>query len=274
MATRRSAVAFLMAAATAGSAHGAALDADAMRNFGGRYAVDCAAPGGVGLRVEPDALVIDVRGRTISGGRLQVSYSYFGQSPPPGFAVALQSELRDGKELIFLVHHDASGQRIELVADPKLMAALGAMATQKYRDCDAARNQRVAAAARGQRHQTAAAADSAARNTSDPLHDPRLKQAYLKALGPRASLPWLARLEGPSPERKQVRVEGAEYTRVAVCKPHDCYDNSASVLFSAERGVVYGKVLDRNTPVLIGAPSPTMAAALEKIWRDDFRPGR
>ena len=100
------------------------------------------------------------------------------------------------------------------------------------------------------------------------------KQAYLKALGPRASLPWLARLEGPSPERKQVRVEGAEYTRVAVCKAHDCYDNSAVVLFSAERGVVYGKVLDRNTPVLIGAPSPAMAAALEKIWRDDFRQGR
>jgi len=274
MATRRSGTALLVAAAMAGFAHGAALDAEAMRNFGGRYAVDCAAAGGVGLRVEPDALVIDVRGRTISGGRLQVSYSYFGQSPPPGFAVALQSELRDGKELVFLVHRDASGQRIELVADPKLMAALGAMATQKYRDCDAARNQRVAAATRGERHQAGASADAAARDTSDPLHDPRLKQAYLKALGPRASLPWLARLEGPSPERKRIRVEGADYTRVAVCKPHDCYDNSAVVLFSRERGVVYGKVLDRNTPVLIGAPSPAMAAALEKIWRDDFRQGR
>ena len=268
----RSGIASIVAAFMAISAHGAALDADTMRSFGGRYAVDCAATaGGVSLRVEPDTLVIDVRGKTISGGRVQASYSYFGQSPPPGFAVALQSELRDGKELVFLVHRDASGQRIELQADPKLMAALGAMATQKYRDCDAARNQRVAATVRGERHQ---AATAGARDTGDPLRDPRLKQAYLKALGPRASLPWLARLEGPSPERKQVRVEGAEYTRVAVCKPHDCYDNSAVVLFSAGRGVVYGKVLDRNTPVLIGAPSPAMAAALEKIWRDDFRQGR
>jgi len=64
-----------------GAAHAAALDADTMRNFGGRYAVDCAVPGGVVLRVEPDALVIDVRGRTITGSRVQASYSFFGQSP-------------------------------------------------------------------------------------------------------------------------------------------------------------------------------------------------
>jgi hypothetical protein len=85
---RSSGIAFVLAAA--GAAHGAALDADTMRNFGGSYAVDCAAAG-VSLRVEPDMLVIDVRGKTISGGRVQASYSYFGQSPPPGFAVALQS---------------------------------------------------------------------------------------------------------------------------------------------------------------------------------------
>ena len=134
MVTRTTAIALALAAST--GAHAAALDADTMRNFGGRYAVDCAAPAGVVLRVEPDALVLDVRGRTITGAKVQASYSYFGQSPPPGFAVALQSELRDGKELVFLVHQGASGQRIELQADPKLMAALGAMATQKYRDCD------------------------------------------------------------------------------------------------------------------------------------------
>jgi hypothetical protein len=263
-----------LALAASGAAHAAALDADTMRNFGGRYAVDCAAPTGVVLRVEPDALVIDVRGRTITGNKVQASYSFYGQNPPPGFAVALQSELRDGKELVFLVHQGTSGQRIELQADPKLMAALGAMATQKYRDCDEARNQRVAAAARGGRRQEVAAADAAARDTSDPLNHPRLKQAYLKALGARASLPWLAKLEGPGPERKRVRVDGADYTQVAVCKPHDCYDNSALVLFSIENGVVYGKVLDRQAPLVIGAPSPSMAAALEQRWRGEFRQGR
>jgi hypothetical protein len=269
---RTAAIALALAASDA--AHGTALDADTMRNFGGRYAIDCAAPGGVVLRVEPDALVIDVRGRTITGAKVQASYSFFGQSPPPGFAVALQSELRDGKELVFLVHQDASGQRVELQADAKLMAALGAMATQKYRDCDDARNRRVAAAARGEQRQAAAAADAAARDTNDPLNHPRLKQAYLRALGARASLPWLAKLEGPGPERKRVRVDGAEYTQVAVCKPHDCYDNSALVLFSIENGAVYGKVLDRQTPLMIGAPSPAMAEALEKSWRGEFRQGR
>jgi hypothetical protein len=272
MVMRTTAIALSLAAA--GAANGAGLDADTMRNFGGRYAADCAVAGGLSLRVEPAALVIDVRGRTITGANVQASYSFYGQSPPPGFAVALQSELRDGKELVFLVHQDASGQRIELQADAKLMAALGAMATQKYRDCDDARNKRVAAAARGERRQAAAAADAAARDTTDPLNHPRLKQAYLKALGARASLPWLAKLEGPGPERKRVRVEGAEYTQVAVCKPHDCYDNSALVLFSIENNVVYGKVLDRQAPVMIGAPSPAMAAALEKSWRSEFRQGR
>jgi len=272
---KQRAVAFVVVAlAASGTAHAAALDADTLRNFGGRYAVDCAAAGGIVLRVEPDALVIDVRGRTITGAKVQASYSYYGQSPPPGFAVALQSELRDGKELVFLVHQGASGQRIELQADPKLMAALGAMATQKYRDCDEARNQRVAAAARGEKRQAAAAADAAARDTGDPLNHPRLKQTYLRALGARANLPWLAKLEGPGPERKRVRVDGADYTQVAVCKPHDCYDNNALVLFSIENGVVYGKVLDRQTPLLIGAPSPTMAAALEKSCRGEFRQGR
>ena len=261
-----------LALAAAGAAHAAALDADTMRNFGGRYAVDCAVPGGVVLRVEPDALVIDVRGRTITGAKVLASYSFYGQNPPPGFAVALQSELRDGKDLVFLVHQGAGGQRIELQADAKLMAALGAMAAQKYRDCDEERNRRVAAASRGERRQAAAAADAAARDTSDPLNHPRLKQAYLRALGARASLPWLAKLEGA--ERKRVRVDGAEYTQVAVCKPHDCYDNSALVLFSIENGVVYGKVLDRQTALMIGAPSPAMAAALEKSWRGEFRQGR
>lgn len=270
--TRTTAMALALAAST--GAHAAALDADTMRSFGGRYAVDCATPAGVVLRVESDALVLDVRGRTITGAKVQASYSYFGQSPPPGFAVALLSELRDGKELIFLVHQGASGQRIELQADPKLMAALGAMATQKYRDCDEERNKRVAAMARGERRQAAAAADAAARDTSDPLNHPRLKQAYLRALGARASLPWLAKLDGPGPERKRVRVDGAEYTQVAACKPHDCYDNSALVLFSIENGTVYGKVLDRQAPLLIGAPSPAMAAALEKSWRGEFRQGR
>ena len=272
MVMRTTAIALVLAAS--GTAHGAALDADTMRNFGGRYAIDCAAAGGVALRVEPDALVIDVRGRTITGGKVQASYSFFGQSPPPGFAVALQSELRDGKELVFLVHQDASGQRIELQADPKLMAALGAMAAQKYRDCDDERNRRVVAAARGARRQEAAGARAAARDMSDPLNHPGLKQAYLRALGPRAGLDWLARLEGPSPERKRVRVDGSEYTQVAVCKAHDCYDNSAVLFFSIDRGLVYGKVLDRQRPVLIGAPPPAVAVALERNWRDQFRQGR
>ena len=112
MVMRTTAIALSLAAA--GAAHGAGLDADTMRNFGGRYASDCAVSGGLSLRVEPAALVIDVRGRTITGANVQASYSFYGQSPPPGFAVALQSELRDGKELVFLVHQDASGQRIEL----------------------------------------------------------------------------------------------------------------------------------------------------------------
>jgi hypothetical protein len=46
------------------------------------------------------------------------------------------------------------------------------------------------------------------------------------------------------------------------------------VLFSIENNVVYGKVLDRQAPVMIGAPSPAMAAALEKSWRSEFRQGR
>ena len=60
---------------------------------------------------------------------------------------------------------------------------------------------------------------------------------------------------------------------MATCKPHDCYDNSALVLFSIENGVVYGKVLDRQRPLLIGAPvAGHGGGAREALAR--VRPGR
>ncbi len=103
------------------------------------------------------------------------------------------------------------------------------------------------------------------------LLDPKSKAAYFKALGPLAREPWLARLDGPSPENKRVTVAGASYVQVGVCKNHDCQDNSALFLYSAERNVLYGFVAIRGRAGLIGAPPPAVAAELPKMWKKEWR---
>src|SRR5262245_47068485 len=59
------------------------------------------------------------------------------------------------------------------------------------------------------------------------LKEPAFTSAYMKALGPKARTPWLAKRDGPAPEDKFVDVAGQRYVMNAFCKNHDCPDNSA-----------------------------------------------
>ncbi len=64
------------------------------------------------------------------------------------------------------------------------------------------------------------------------------KAAYHKTLGTNVKEPWLARLDGPSPQTRKVKVAGAEYVLVSSCKPHDCANHNTVLLYSASRGIV------------------------------------
>jgi hypothetical protein len=102
------------------------------------------------------------------------------------------------------------------------------------------------------------------------LYDPKAKAAYMKALGPLAKEPWLAKLDGPSPQNRPVKVANTDFVLVAACKNRDCADHNTVLLWSVP-DVVYGKVYQRGKSTLIGSPSPAIAAELEKLWKTEWR---
>jgi hypothetical protein len=101
--------------------------------------------------------------------------------------------------------------------------------------------------------------------------DAKIKAAYYKALGKLTSEPWLAKLDGPSPQNKRIAVAGADYVLVSSCKNHDCAENNAVLLYSPGQAVMYGKVYQRGKSTLIGGPPPEVAAELERLWKIEWR---
>jgi hypothetical protein len=103
------------------------------------------------------------------------------------------------------------------------------------------------------------------------LKDSTFKSAYFKALGGKAKEPWLTKLDAPAPLIEKVRVAGTEYLLASVCKPHDCADNKTVLLYSAQNGTVYGKVLERRRASLIGDPPAAVSAELDRLWASEWR---
>ena len=101
--------------------------------------------------------------------------------------------------------------------------------------------------------------------------DPKVKAAYYKALGKLSSEPWLAKLDGPSPQNKRIKVAGADYVLVSSCKNRDCAENNAVLLYSPANDVMYGKVHQRGKSTLIGAPPPAVVTELERLWKTEWR---
>ena len=259
----------------AGSAWGAEWSGDVITRYGGVYSADCGDASAPRLRATAEALIVEVGKRRMTGKNVQISVAPFGnQLPPPGQQiVTLLSEVRDGHELSFWVHLDVSGQFVELEADSAVTSALGKeLVAKRFRDCDTARSQRVAAAARADIEH--AAAEAAAEARPRP-REARFRAAYRRALGPLAKgEDWLVS-EVPRPtDAAVVTIAGTRYRQLTGCKPHDCGDNNALVLFAPETGAVYGQLMVRQVPRRIGAPSPEVAAALGRLWRAEWRQGR
>lgn len=108
-------------------------------------------------------------------------------------------------------------------------------------------------------------------DASGMLLDPKVKAAYYKALGPLVRERWLARLDGPSPQNKRVKVAGMDYVQLSSCKNHDCANHSAVFLYSAQHDAIYGAIHRQGTTTLIGAPPAPVAAELPKLWRAEWR---
>jgi hypothetical protein len=103
------------------------------------------------------------------------------------------------------------------------------------------------------------------------LYNEKAKATYYKALGPLSKEPWLAKLDGPSPQNRRVKVAGADYVLLAACKNRDCENNSTVLLYSTAQDVVYGTIYQRGKSSLIGAPPPAVASELERLWKIEWR---
>jgi hypothetical protein len=164
------------------------LDAQALKLYGGNYSSDCSNSAAPRLRVVADALMVEQGTKRLTGGNVQAAYSYFGQSPPTDYQVALLSEVRDGSQLLFIVFRDKSGQYITLDGDPKVKAALGkALLERKYRGCDATRKETTTSA-------PASAADSEPMGgPTELLRDPSSNPPTTKRLVPKSKrIGWLS----------------------------------------------------------------------------------
>ena len=103
------------------------------------------------------------------------------------------------------------------------------------------------------------------------LQEPEFKIAYMKALGPKSKTAWLAKRDGPAPQDKFIDVAGERYVMNSFCKNHDCQDNSAVLLYSPEKKLVYGTIYEKGKTSLIGNPPTPVAIELAGLWKKEWR---
>jgi hypothetical protein len=239
---------------------------DSLKAYGGTYSPACGNPSAPRARVAADAIMVEARGKRMTGHNLQDAVSYFGPEPPPNYETTLLGEVRGGQGLMFVMYRDESGQYLEIQGDNKVMAALktvlGKAMETKFRDCNP------------ELHRVSTPSPVPAAPVSDvwdPLQDKKFQSLYHRALGAKRKVSWLATLSGPMSQVREVNVEERPYKLIAVCKAHDCYDNSMVMLYSAPRGVVYGKIYESGRTVLVGKPSPAVVVELERLWKAEWR---
>jgi hypothetical protein len=136
---------------------------------------------------------------------------------------------------------------------------------------DLVRRARTAAAMLATVALTAVAQAQKPKEAWEYLKEPAFQSAYKKALGPKANTPWLARRDGPAPEDRFVEVAGHRYVMNSFCKARDCGDNSAVILYSPEKKLVYGTIHERGKTTLIGDPPAALSAELATLWKKEWR---
>lgn len=246
--------------------------AEALRLYGGVYSANCADPAAPRLRAGADALVVELGNQRIVGRNVQAAYSFFGNSPPPNYQVVLLSEVRPGVGVEFIVYRDRTGLYATFEADPGMRAILGKAAPAvKYRHCSGSGARQGEAPPVRPPPPAPRTPEPATMGPADLLNDARFKAAYYRALGGWVREPWLARLDGPGPPVRRVRLGGADYLMASACKPHDCADHNTVLLYSSAQGAVYGRLFQRGVASFIGAPPAHLAAALERLWRAEWR---
>ncbi len=237
---------------------------DVVRKYGGIYATYCSSPNAPRLRVLRDALVVEHGDKRVVGRKVQVVLSYPTPRPPAAFKLTLASEVRSGSVLGFMVFEDKIGISIRLQADAALQAPLGkALLNATYRRCSSASAPRA---------DTNTVQNEPMSDAEKILLNPVFKAHYLRVLGPLAREAWLAKLNGPRPPARRVRIAGMEYLLLSVCKPHDCNNFNAALLYAEDHDRLFGRVYQQGRVSYLGEPQPDIVDALNTFWTHQWQP--
>ena len=259
----RFAAAAALALCTAGavpSAALAALDPATDRQVAGVYSNACGDRSQVMIRLYGDVLDVERGTLAVKANRLQVSKAAPTGAPVPDFKAVVRGDVKGGDGVVLVLSHNAKGLFARIDGSEKSLAPLGAgVIGQVLRHCDPNRNALPGAPL------------EVRLSPSELLRETRFKAAYLQALGPLAKERWLARLEGPAPELRKVKVAGSEFTLAAACKPHDCADHNTVLLWTPEPGLLHGLVFQKGRTTLIGNPPPEVAKELQRLWAAEWR---
>lgn len=271
----------VMVAATglmlASGAQAQRLDADTLRAYGGTYSTDCAKADAPKLRAVADMIAVERGNQRLTGLKPQAAPGFFGNSPPRNYQMTLMGEVRGRYQMLFVIHRDRQGQYAVIEGDRQVKQALGSLAGGRYKRCDAPAAAQAAPRQPAPQQAAPATPDARAATPAEDtsptllLRDPKFRTPYFKALGAKQGERWLARLDGPAPQPRNVRVAGTDYLLLAVCKPRDCGENSTVLLYSAAQGIVHGQIYESGRKTIIGAPPPAVAAELDKLWRAEWR---
>ena len=240
----------------------AAMDPALEQRYGGVYSNACQDPAAARLKLYGDTMSVERGGRAVVSAR----HVKAAGPPPPGasadYKAGFVGEVPGGDRLSFALFHNAQGLFAVPDGGPRSAAALGAeLVGQRLRHCDPNRNRLPGAAS-----------PRPERAPADYLRDARFKAAYQAVLGPLAGERWIARLEGPAPPVQQVKVGGVDHDLLAVCKPHDCGEQSMVLLYAPSSGRVAGKVVQGGRSTLLGQPAAAVKTELERAWKREWRP--
>jgi hypothetical protein len=251
----------IAAAAACAPAAQAKVDLALERQIAGVYSNACADRAALEVKFYDDVMMVGRGGKTVTANKIRAHKNHPAASSAPDFKTVIAGDVRGGDGLVFVLYHNAGGLFAVIEGGAKSLAPLGpGVQGQRLRHCDPNRNALPGAPA-----------PAGPAGPGDLLKDAAFKSAYMKALGPLASEPWLTRMDGPAPENRKVTIGGVEYTLAAVCKAHDCADHNMVVLYQAAQKTVVGQVQQKGRKTLLGNPAPALAKEIDKLWMKAFR---
>lgn len=252
---------WLLAAACAPAPAFAALDAALDRQVAGVFSNACGDRSQIMIRLYGDVLDVERGSVAVKANKLKSSTQAPAGPAVADFKAVVRGEVKGGDGVVLVLTHNAKGLYARIDGGEKSLAPLGAgVIGMTVRHCDPNRNALPGAPP-----------PPSLPGPYDLLKDARFKAAYVQALGPLAREPWLKVLDGPAPESRMVKVAGTDYLLASVCKPHDCSDHNLLLLWQAQQGQLLGLLQQRGRKTLLGAPSPTAASEIDKLWTREWR---